>query len=160
MKTFLSLGSNLGNRKSNINIAIENLESLGKVIKTSQTYETVPWGFDAENNFFNSIVVFETTLKPQELLTEIKKIEKKLGRIKTQLNYESRIIDIDIIFYDNLIYKSEELTIPHKFAHERNFVLEPLNELVPSFIHPVLNLSIRELLADLKSPKIGLQIQG
>jgi len=151
MKTFLSLGSNLGNRKSNINIAIENLETVGKIIKTSQIYETVPWGFDAENNFFNSIVIFETNLKPQQLLIEIKKIEKKLGRIKTQQNYESRIIDIDIIFYDDLIYQSEELTIPHKFAHERDFVLEPLNELVSDLIHPVLNLSIGELLTNLKS---------
>jgi len=159
MKSFLSLGSNLGNRKLNISIAIKNLETVGKVVRSSQIYETEPWGFDAENNFFNSVVIFETDLKPQELLAEIKKIEKKMGRIKTQQNYESRIIDIDIIFYNNFIYQSKELTIPHKFAHKRDFVLEPLNELVPTYIHPVFNLTISELLYNLKSSQMGVQVQ-
>ncbi len=152
MRTCLSLGSNLGNKELNLNTAIENLQSqVGEIVEVSQVYETEPWGFETENNFLNSVAIVETDLEPQKLLTEIKKIEKKLGRVKTKSGYESRIIDIDIIFYDNLIYEGEELIIPHKYAHKRDFVLEPLNELVPDFTHPVLNLPISELLKRVKN---------
>ena len=147
MKIYLSLGSNLGNRKNYINSAISKLENkVGKLITKSSFYETKPWGFKTENNFINIAAIFETKLQPLEILSKIHNIEKELDRLRKTSQYENRTIDIDIIFYDKLIFQHENLQIPHIHAHKRQFVLEPFCEIAPNYIHPKLKISVTELL--------------
>lgn len=143
------LGSNLGDREKNINDAINELQVSGIIIsKKSSLYNTPPWGYTEQPDFLNQAIECLTSLEPFELLKEIKKIERKLGREKT-VRYGPRIIDIDIIFYDDLIFKSDELTIPHPLMHKRDFVLKPLCEIAPDFVHPELKLSVKNLLEKL-----------
>ena len=143
---YLGLGSNLGNRQENLQKAIACLDP-GAV---SSVYETKPWGYSSENAFLNQVIRIDTALSPSELLQQIRQIEKSLGREeKTKDGYEDRLIDIDILLYDDLILETEELTIPHPHLHERLFVLEGLNEIAPDLIHPRLNQSIAELYAKL-----------
>jgi 2-amino-4-hydroxy-6-hydroxymethyldihydropteridine diphosphokinase len=109
-------------------------------------YLTSPWGFDSSNLFFNLLLVGKTFLSPWALLFEIKKIEFLIGRKpKKTKEYEDRIIDIDIIFYENEIIEGSALTIPHPRAHQRGFVIIPALELIPEWIHPVLKKSVREI---------------
>jgi 2-amino-4-hydroxy-6-hydroxymethyldihydropteridine diphosphokinase len=148
-KVFFGLGTNLGNRKANLRKAIEMIgEHIGKVLKSSSIYETAPWGFDSEDDFLNMVVLVETTLTPLELMKKIVTIESMLGRERNQDRYSSRIIDIDILLYDDLILNENGLKIPHPLMHERRFVLVPLNELAPELIHPVKGKSIRVLLEE------------
>ena len=147
----LLLGGNLGNRKQNFQKAIELLESrVGRLLSQSGLYESEPWGFEHENNFLNQVLLMETELRPEEILSLTQNIEKEMGRIKLSDEYEGRFIDIDILFYDDLILHTESLIIPHKHLHERRFTLLPLHELMPDFVHPKLKLSIRHLLSDCK----------
>jgi 2-amino-4-hydroxy-6-hydroxymethyldihydropteridine diphosphokinase len=148
-KVYLLLGSNLGDRNKNIELAISELKDCGIIIsKMSSLYNTKPWGYTEQPDFLNQAIECFTNLGAVELLREIKKIEKKLGR-KNNIKYGPRIIDIDIIFYDDLILKSEELTIPHPLMHERYFVLKPLSEIAPDFVHPELKISVKNLLEKL-----------
>ncbi|GLI53569.1 2-amino-4-hydroxy-6-hydroxymethyldihydropteridine diphosphokinase [Thermodesulfovibrio yellowstonii] len=148
-KVYLLLGSNLGNRGKNIDNAINELKACGLIIsKKSSLYNTSPWGYTEQPEFLNQALECFTSFEPLELLKEIKKIEKKMGREKT-VRYGPRIIDIDIIFYDDLIFKSDELTIPHPLMHERDFVLKPLCEIASDFVHPELKISVRKLLEKL-----------
>ncbi len=143
---YLLLGSNLGDRAKNIENALEELEKIGVIIlKKSSLYETKPWGYKKQPDFLNLAIECSTSLSPFDLLGEIKKIEIKMGRQNT-IKYGPRIIDIDIIFYDNLILKSDTLTIPHPLMHEREFALKPLCEIAPHIIHPELKVSLKELL--------------
>ncbi len=148
MKVALSLGTNLGNRLENLTQAIYLINNtVGEIIDTSNIYETEPWGFQCKNFFLNSAATLNTYLSPQNLLLELQKIEKILGRThKTKDSYQARIIDIDIIFYGNKIIKSENLAIPHPHMHKRKFVLFPLNEIAPTWKHPVYNLAVKQLL--------------
>lgn len=144
---FLGIGSNLGNRESNIQQAVAEIEkSVGVVRKTSSVYETEPWGFQSEDAFLNMVVATETELSPRALLSEILNIESSLGRIRNNDRYSSRIIDIDILLYDKVILNEPDLKIPHPLMHERKFVLVPLCEIAPEMIHPVLKKTFRELL--------------
>lgn len=145
---FLGLGSNLGDKIQTLQNAIAEINtSIGIVKSISNFYETEPWGFFDENFFVNCAVLISTKLKPDEILLKIHQIENKFKRIKTKKNiYEARTIDIDIIFYENNIYSTQTLHIPHKLAHLRKFVLLPLNDLAPNFIHPLLDISISNLL--------------
>lgn len=145
-RVFLSIGSNIGYKEKNCFQAVEKLKQSGITItKISPVYTTKPWGFKDQPDFANIALEAFTELSPVELLRLLKKIEKEMGR-KVSVKYGPRIIDIDIIFYDDLIYESEELTIPHPLMHERYFVLKPLNDIAPDFVHPVLNLTVKELL--------------
>ena len=148
MKIYLSLGSNLGNRIKYINNAIKELQDkVGKLIQVSKFYETEPWGFKNSNDFLNIIAVFDTHLSPLELLSEIKDIEISLDRRKkNNTGYESRTIDIDIIFYGKQFFYMENLQIPHVHAHKRKFVLMPLMDIAPDYVHPLLKISVNELL--------------
>jgi len=144
-KAYLLLGSNKGNRLAFINQATDDIcKRAGNIITHSMIYETEPWGFSDNTNFLNQVLIIETDLKPQQLLAELFDIELKMGRVKTK-HFTSRIIDIDILFYDNLIIKSEALTIPHPQLHKRMFTLIPLSEIAPNFIHPVLNKDLQTL---------------
>ena len=147
--SFLSLGSNLGNRKR----AIEEAETLidrqiGTIVKRSSLYETEPWGFHHPVNFYNKVMLVNTDLNPEELLSHCQSIEKFMGRQREMTKYEARIIDIDILLYGNEVFSNRKLQIPHPYLHLRKFILVPLNELMPSLIHPVLKKEIRQILAE------------
>jgi len=129
---YLGLGSNLGDKRKNIAEAIEKIEeSIGAVIRQSTFYDTSPWGFASPNMFVNAAVCLETSLTPHEVLSATQKIEKEMGRTQKSVNmeYHDRIIDIDILLYDNLHIEDDDLVIPHPLMHERDFVMKPLNEI-------------------------------
>ena len=129
---YIAIGSNIGDKQQNIITAIEEIQKIiGIVTEVSSFFENEPQGFKSKNTFINACLICKTDLKPLATLKELKKIEKKMGRGKTKGFYADRIIDLDIIFYDQIIYKSAELTIPHKDYKNRNFVLIPLKELSP-----------------------------
>jgi len=149
----LLLGSNLGDRLSNLNKAYNKIsESTREILVSSSIYETEPWGFQHKNLFLNQVLVVNTDLSPESLLHLLLKIEKELGRKRRQKRFQARIIDIDILFYDDLIISTNKLKIPHPKLHERRFVLEPLNEILPDLIHPVLLKSVARLLKESKDP--------
>ena len=154
---YLSFGSNNGDRIGYIQQATSFLSSVENItiVRTSSFYETEPWGMNTKNWFVNAIVEIKTSLSPKELLQECLKIEEKLGRQQIKsTNYEDRTIDIDILFYSKDIINEENLTIPHQFLHLRAFTLVPLLELVPNFVHPILNKTILELHEDLDDPEM------
>jgi 2-amino-4-hydroxy-6-hydroxymethyldihydropteridine diphosphokinase len=144
---FLGIGTNLGNRKSNLEQAVARIEEyIGPVLISSSIYETEPWGFQAKDKFLNQVLEVETELSPSGLLGRILMIESLSGRTRSQKQYTSRLIDIDILFYEDMIFNEESLKIPHPLLHERKFVLVPLCEIAPDLIHPVLKKSAVELL--------------
>ncbi len=148
---YISLGSNLGDKKCNLEKAIELIaERAGTPSAISSIYETEPWGYESSNIFFNMVVRIETGLSPIQLLRMTQKIEKEMGRTKktSGTNYQDRIIDIDLIMYDNLITETPELVLPHPRFHERQFVMDPLFEIAPDLIHPVLQKTMKELKKD------------
>ena len=142
----LSIGTNIGDRERNIENAIVALAEIGKVTAISPIYTSEPWGFESENGFYNIALTMESKLLPLDLLQETQRIEKELGRTaKTTTEYADRVIDIDIIAYGQTIIETPELTIPHKLMHLRNFVLYPLADITPNWVHPILQLSVQEL---------------
>lgn len=146
MRYFLSLGCNLGNRKNNLERAIELLSKAGlHIISTSSVYETEPVGIGTESWFYNQVLEVETGLVPEELLLQVKRIEKQMGRVY-QKSLSSRPIDIDILLAGEETMNTESLQIPHSRMTERNFVLYPLAEIAPEVIHPILNEKILDLL--------------
>ena len=146
-KVYLLLGGNLGDRNYYIQKSEQLIvRELGSIITKSSIYETEPWGFQHKQNFYNRVVVINTLLNPQELLEKIHSIENDLGRERGKKQYLSRTVDIDILFYDDVILNDTNLTIPHSQLHNRRFVLEPLCEIKPEFIHPVINVSVCDLL--------------
>lgn len=145
-KLVLLLGSNLGVKKTNLQKAIKELNTMvDKVVKQSKVYATDAWGNTEQEPFLNICVVIETSKTPEEVLMRTLMVEKKLGRVRTAKQYEPRIIDIDILFYDDLINNSHQLTIPHEHIADRRFTLTPLAELMPDFIHPVHKKTILDL---------------
>ena len=141
---YLGLGTNMGDRIGNLVSAIHLLEADGlKVLAFSSVYETAPWGFEAETPFYNMVVEVDCGIEPGELLQVTREIEKKAGRTKKKVEtYESRIIDIDILFVDTKVINTDELQVPHKFFDRRKFVLVPMNELNPLFINALTNRTI------------------
>ena len=150
---YLALGSNLGNRRLNLKTAINNLTPQMKLKKKSYVYETPPWGFADQPAFLNQVVIVETYEEPKRLLKHIKRLEIALGRIPNFKN-GPRLIDIDILFYDDLILDTVPLVIPHPRLHERAFVLVPLADIAPDLVHPVLHKSVKEMLADINSMEV------
>ena len=150
---FIALGSNLGNRSENLTAAIDAMPPQVHVKDCSPVYETPPWGYTSQPTFLNQVCKAETDLEPYELLVYFKKIEHELGRKATFL-YGPRTIDLDILFYNDLVSKSVDLTIPHPRIQERAFVLVPLVDLEPNLIHPEHDKSVKELLVDLDTNNI------
>lgn len=127
------MGSNIGNRKRNMREAVQYMESLiGTVTRQSALYETEPWGFESPNLFINMCVCVETPLAPRQLLEATQEIEKRMGRVGKSENheYQDRIIDIDILLYDDLTVDEPDLKIPHPLMNKREFVMNPLNEIL------------------------------
>jgi 2-amino-4-hydroxy-6-hydroxymethyldihydropteridine diphosphokinase len=152
-KVYLGLGTNLGDKEKNIGTAIKYIEELvGKVVSQSTLYVTVPWGFKSDNTFINAAVIAETGLSVHDVLIATKKIELLMGRTHKSVNcqYEDRTIDIDILFYDDLIINANDLVVPHPLIQERLFVIQPLSEIAPDYLHPILKKSIKELLIQLQ----------
>lgn len=145
-KVYLSIGGNLGNRKANLAKAAYLIEhQIGSVLAISSLYETKAWGVENQPNFLNQALVVETTLSPQKALEKALTIETKMGR-KRERKWYTRLIDIDLLFFEQQIIKTDDLTLPHPYLAKRNFVLVPLAEIAPNFIHPTLHKSISELL--------------
>ncbi|MDR1737663.1 MAG: 2-amino-4-hydroxy-6-hydroxymethyldihydropteridine diphosphokinase [Candidatus Symbiothrix sp.] len=132
MTAYLSLGTNLGDKHLNLSLALDLItEKLGALSAVSSIYETLPCGFESPNNFLNMAVKIETPLTPLELLDATQAIERQLGRqTKTTDHYQDRIIDIDIILYEDWIFVSDRLIVPHPKYRERDFVMQPLSELM------------------------------
>ena len=144
-KIYLLLGSNIGDRGKNLEAGRKMIESqIGKITASSHVYETAPWGFEEQDDFYNQAIEVETEKTPREVLTLSKEIEKEVGRQSSE-KWHPRILDIDILLFGKKVLEEGDLHIPHKSMHERNFALIPLMELVPELIHPKLDLTIEEL---------------
>src|SRR5690606_12404909 len=133
MKSYLGLGSNLGQREDNLTEALKLIdEKVGKVLLQSSLYYSEPWGYESEQHFVNQVVLVETRLEPLDLLHQLQAIEKEMGRKQKApgVRYEDRIIDIDILLYDDWELDLPELKIPHPLMKERDFVQKPLNEIL------------------------------
>ncbi len=153
---YLCLGSNKFDKVSYIQQATNLLtcRDLIKIIRTSMIYETEPWGKKEQNWFVNAVIEAKTSLSPKELLNLTQSIEIQLGRDrKKEEHWGERTIDIDILFYDNLIMNEKDLKIPHPYLHERAFALVPLLELIPDYVHPVLEKTMLELHEGLENPE-------
>ena len=144
-RVFFGLGANVGDKEANIRRAAESLRKAINEVRVAPLYESRAAGYTKQDNFFNTAVEGYTRLGPKQLLGFVKEIETRLGRIE-RFRWGPREIDIDILFYNKMIYKDEELEIPHPRLHERDFVLRPLADLVSEFIHPVFKKTIKELL--------------
>lgn len=150
---YMSLGTNLGHKADNLKRAAEEINRrIGKVTSLSSVYETAPWGFNSENSFLNAALAVRTSLSPEEVLCLTQDIERGLGRTHKSSNgiYSDRLIDIDILLYDDLVMHSRQLIIPHPHIENRLFVLDPLSEIAPHIIHPLTGLTITQIRRKLK----------
>ena len=150
---YLALGTNLGDRIANLRKAIAALPPEVTVLQQSPVYETPPWGVIDQPVFLNMVIKGEASLAPRQLLDHLKLLETHLGRLPS-VRYGPRKIDLDLLFYADLILDTPELTLPHPRLHERAFVLVPLTELAPDLLHPVLGKNIRQLLAQVDATEV------
>lgn len=150
-EAYLSIGSNIGNKESNLREAINYIEDIDgvNIEKTSSFIKTEPWGFEEQEEFLNGAIKIRTILSPKELMESLLKIESDMKRERI-IKWGPRIIDLDIIFYDNLVSDDEFIVLPHPRMEEREFVLKPLAEIAPNKIHPLLNKRVFRLLEELK----------
>ena len=147
---YLQLGSNLGEREQLISDAVQEISKyVGKINSCSQIYESMPWRVDGQESYLNQIIKVKTLLSAEDILVAVLKIENDLGRVRIE-KWGERLIDVDIIFFNNEIIETPDLCIPHKHMHERNFVLAPLNEIAPFLIHPKYNKTVSELFNESK----------
>ncbi|MBF9255427.1 2-amino-4-hydroxy-6-hydroxymethyldihydropteridine diphosphokinase [Pontibacter sp. 172403-2] len=145
-KLYLLLGGNLGDRILYLQQARASIAAqVGQITRSSKLYETAAWGKTDQPAFLNQVLEVQTALTPEQVLQSINAIEQELGRVR-QEHWGARVIDIDIMFYDDLVLQTQRLTIPHPQLHLRRFTLMPLAEIAPDLVHPVLGKSIKELL--------------
>lgn len=159
---FLCLGSNMGDRKANLEGALSELEKRGvaRVVKISSFYKTAPVDYTDQAWFLNGAARVETELSPLDLLDAVKSVESDMGRDQGGVRFGPRPIDIDIIFYDDLILKDERLEIPHPRMDKRAFVLTPLCDIDSEIIHPEINRNLRDLLAEIDDPTQEVELFG
>lgn len=151
-RVYLATGSNIGDKSAHLAKALELIEGyVGDIVQVSGVYRTAAWGLEDQPEFLNQAMAVDCNLEPDTLLLAVMDIERQMGR-ERRIRWGERLIDIDILFYGNLISQSQRLTIPHPFIQDRNFVLQPLLEIAPDFCHPVLQKSIRELAAACPDP--------
>ncbi|WP_288980840.1 2-amino-4-hydroxy-6-hydroxymethyldihydropteridine diphosphokinase [uncultured Parvimonas sp.] len=150
-KVWIALGSNMGDGRKNLDKAVENMNKNGvKVEKISTYIETEPYGYTEQDNFVNAVCIAETELSPRELLKTLLAIELEMGRVRL-IRWGPRIIDLDILFYEDLIIDEEDLKVPHIEIQKRSFVLEPMDEISPEKVHPVFKKTVHELLLELNA---------
>ena len=151
-KAYISIGSNIGDKEENINNSIEKLKEYKEieVTKIATIIETEPWGYEDQDSFKNTAIEIRTFLNPKELMTILLSIEKKMKRERI-IRWGPRIIDLDIIFFDDCITDDEYVTLPHPRMEDREFVLEPLNEIAPNFIHPLNKKRVFRMLEEIKN---------
>ncbi len=142
--SYISLGSNIGNREKHIITAMRHLKTRVEIEKTSGLYETEPYGYKDQNEFINCVAKIRTDMTPPVLLDRLLRIEAEMGRVR-KFKWGPRVIDLDILLYEDFISNSESLTIPHKDMQNRIFILKPLIEIEPELIHPVLKKSVSQL---------------
>lgn len=153
---FLGLGTNMGDRQAKLTEARLAIESFACIEASSSIYETAAWGFESQDPFLNQVIQIETTLSAIDLLKRVKQVEKELGRVES-FRWGPRLIDIDILFYGHQVINLASLAIPHKHLHERAFVLVPMAEIAPEFVHPLLNqtvLALRDALPNLEGVEL------
>lgn len=145
----LSLGGNLGNKAKIFRETLEMIEcQIGKIVSASPVYETAPWGFESNDPFWNQVLRVYTQLLPVDILSEIRKMESHFGRQRIPGMYLSRRMDVDILFYDDLILQAVELVIPHPHMAQRRFVLAPLADIAPGLAHPVTGKTVLNMLEE------------
>lgn len=150
-KVWIALGSNMGEGRENLDLAIKMMNERGVLVEKVSTYiETEPYGYTEQDNFVNAVCIAETKLSPRELLEVLLKIELDMGRVRI-IKWGPRLIDLDILFYEDLIIDEEDFKVPHIEIQKRSFVLEPMNEISPDKIHPVFKKTVHQLLLDLNS---------
>jgi 2-amino-4-hydroxy-6-hydroxymethyldihydropteridine diphosphokinase len=146
-QAWISLGSNLGDRAAQLALARNHLaESCGTILRVSGIYESRAWGYESDNMFFNQCLQLETALSPGALLQAVLEVERRMGRQRGREGYTDRSIDLDILFYDNLVLQTDHLQVPHPRMEDRRFVLQPLQEIASGKQHPVTGLTVGEML--------------
>ena len=149
IKLYILLGGNLGDKQKVFSEVRARLnQQVGTITNQSVLYETEPWGFESDDIFWNQVIEISTALSPEEVLHQTQQIEHDLGRIRKTNQFDSRVIDIDILFYGDQIIKTENLVVPHPRIQERKFALIPLSEIASELIHPVFRKSIRQILGE------------
>lgn len=155
-KVYIGLGTNLGDKEENLRVAVQKIEmQIGKIVSLSAFYITAPWGFHSDNSFLNAAACIATDFSPLEVLQKTQEIERELGRKHKSAGgvYSDRLIDIDLLMYDDLILSTTspegaELNLPHPLMAERDFVMKPMAEIAPELVHPVLGKTMKELLGE------------
>ena len=156
-RVYLGLGSNLGNKERIVRKAIDKVgERVGAVVAVSSFYKTAPWGYQSVHTFCNAAIAVDTDLSPEEVLFTVQEIERELCSKKHRErdgSYVDRLIDIDLLDYDGLVLDTHSLVLPHPYMHKRTFVMTPLAEIAPQWVHPVLGKTVTELLKGLQNEK-------
>lgn len=149
---YVIIGGNLGNREHNLENCRKQIElKIGQIDQMSSIYQTAAWGNEADAPYLNQVLKLSTKMSPGEVLQLSLKIEENLGRVRNE-KWESRLIDIDLLFFNDQVLNESELIIPHPHLQKRKFVLVPMNEIAPSLVHPVLHKTIHELLSECQDP--------
>ena len=152
-KVYLGLGSNIENRHEHLLTAHEQITAKAKILIASSIIETKPWGVTNQSNYLNQVLLIETQVTAFDLLHSLQAIEASMGRVR-KVKWEARIIDIDILFFNDEIVDTDALTIPHRFVHERKFVLASMNEIAPDYMHPILKKSMADLFSELPNESL------